>query len=701
MADRYWVGGTESWDGTAGSKWATTSGGTGGEAVPTAADNVFFDANSGAVTVTVSASSVCLDLDFTGFTGTFAGSSALAISGSLTMGAGMTRTYTGTITFNSTSTGETITSNGISFGSAMDFNGVGGEWTLQDTLVSSPVFNFSVSAGSFVTNNQNMTIGVFFLNGTSVRSVSLGSSTVNCSTLSCNTATNLTWDAGTSEIVYSGSFSSFSSVNFYDVTCNASSGTKSTAVNGSIHDLTFNNTGSSYAPTINLQTDLNISNLFTCSGGPLFLRSETISSPKTVTAATVSLNNVSFRDVTAGGASTPWTGTLIGDGGGNSNITFTTPATRYWVGDGGNFGDVAHWSTSSGGAGGASIPLPQDTAIFDASSFSSGSQTTTMNIKCVPTLDFSSVTNSPTLSLNTSGFNDAGFYGDVTLSASMTLSGSSGFEIVGRSSVQNFDMKGLSLGNQLVSRVGSSTTIVLLSDFVSTNSTGLILQRGNLDLNDFDLTLPRLDIQHSTPTISLGSGTITLTGTNTTVFSISDSGSATLNAETSSIVINNTATTTKTFSGGGKTYNNITFSGDNITVSGSNTFNSFNVDNAGLTNGLKLTSGTTQTVSAFTTNGSVGNLAVLQSTSAGSAANLSKSGGVVNVDYMSIKDSTATGGAQWYAGANSTDVSGNTGWIFSAAPTISTVNGVASANIASINGVAKANISLYQGITLS
>jgi len=36
------------------------------------------------------------------------------------------------------------------------------------------------------------------------------------------------------------------------------------------------------------------------------------------------------------------------------------------------------------------------------------------------------------------------------------------------------------------------------------------------------------------------------------------------------------------------------------------------------------------------------------------------------VDYMSIKDSTATGGAAWYAGANSTNVSGNTGWIFSA-----------------------------------
>jgi hypothetical protein len=38
------------------------------------------------------------------------------------------------------------------------------------------------------------------------------------------------------------------------------------------------------------------------------------------------------------------------------------------------------------------------------------------------------------------------------------------------------------------------------------------------------------------------------------------------------------------------------------------------------------------------------------------------------VDYLSISQSIATGGAAWYAGANSTDGGNNTGWIFSAAP---------------------------------
>ena len=30
MADRYWVGGSATWDNTAGTKWSTTSGGPGG-----------------------------------------------------------------------------------------------------------------------------------------------------------------------------------------------------------------------------------------------------------------------------------------------------------------------------------------------------------------------------------------------------------------------------------------------------------------------------------------------------------------------------------------------------------------------------------------------------------------------------------------------------------------------------------------------
>jgi hypothetical protein len=51
-----------------------------------------------------------------------------------------------------------------------------------------------------------------------------------------------------------------------------------------------------------------------------------------------------------------------------------------------------------------------------------------------------------------------------------------------------------------------------------------------------------------------------------------------------------------------------------------------------------------------------------------SSYTFSKAGGVVNVDYLDIQRSTATGGAAWYAGVNSTNSGNNSGWIFTAAP---------------------------------
>lgn len=47
---------------------------------------------------------------------------------------------------------------------------------------------------------------------------------------------------------------------------------------------------------------------------------------------------------------------------------------------------------------------------------------------------------------------------------------------------------------------------------------------------------------------------------------------------------------------------------------------------------------------------------------------LSLGSGVVSSDYLHLTNSIATGGASWYAGANSTNNGGNSGWIFTAPP---------------------------------
>ena len=53
MANRYWVGGTGTWDSTTKTNWSATSGGAGGATVPTSADDVYIDANSGSGTYTI------------------------------------------------------------------------------------------------------------------------------------------------------------------------------------------------------------------------------------------------------------------------------------------------------------------------------------------------------------------------------------------------------------------------------------------------------------------------------------------------------------------------------------------------------------------------------------------------------------------------------------------------------------------------
>lgn len=206
MANRFWVGGSDSWNDVAGSKWALTSGGAGGEAIPTSSDDVFFDGNSGAVTVSVAAGNTgCLSIDFTGFTGTFAATSYadLQVYGSFTGDSGMTMTNNGSMTFKSTSTGKTLTINGLSLATlTWIFDGVGGEWTLQDALT---IKSISLTNGSFVSGNNNITCVSFGGSNSNTRSLTFGSNTIELTGTSgaiwnFTTSTGLTLTPGTSTI---------------------------------------------------------------------------------------------------------------------------------------------------------------------------------------------------------------------------------------------------------------------------------------------------------------------------------------------------------------------------------------------------------------------------------------------------------------------------------------------------------------------
>lgn len=223
MSNRFWVGGTDNWNGTAGSKWATTSGGTGGAAEPTASDDVFFDANSGAVTVTVTTSvRPCLSIDFTGFTGTYAGSIGIQVNANVTLDSGATYTSTGTI--NCLTTGaSTFTSNGASITMPVAINGSGGTITFQDNLTTTG--RLTLTQGTFDFNGKTISTGGF----TSTSNANVKVLTPNGGTLyitgtgtwiTSGTQTNLTLNTSGMNIYNTGSAADMRTANSQSVLAN-------------------------------------------------------------------------------------------------------------------------------------------------------------------------------------------------------------------------------------------------------------------------------------------------------------------------------------------------------------------------------------------------------------------------------------------------------------------------------------------------
>ena len=102
-------------------------------------------------------------------------------------------------------------------------------------------------------------------------------------------------------------------------------------------------------------------------------------------------------------------------------------ASRYWVGNGGTWDneDTTHWSATSGGSGGASVPGPIDDIFFNSSSFTLPSQIVDIvsNATYAKSINFTGVTNSPHITFTTNyGY---GYIllcgGDFTLVSAMTI----------------------------------------------------------------------------------------------------------------------------------------------------------------------------------------------------------------------------------------------------------------------------------------
>jgi hypothetical protein len=569
MADRYWVGGTASWDGTAGSKWALTSGGAGGQAVPTTSDDVFFDAASGAVTCTVATVAAnARSLNFTGFTGTFAGSTNSTVAGSVTFVAGMTTTYSGTMSITGTGT---LTSAGKTLG-GVTINASGQTVTLGDALTSSGAL--TVTAGTLTTNNFNVTATSLSSSNTNTRTINLGSSTVTLdqtAPIAFGTSTNLTFNTGTSTINLTSA--SAQSINtgalnavFYNI---VSTGTLSatTSFDGT-GSITINNfsvsapTPSAGVRSVTFAGSATINGTLSTTGTAgnrrVWFRGATYGLAQTLTINSApSLTDADFRDIYVIGTAAPISGTRIGNLRGCRGITFSTPKTVYW-----NLAGAQNWSangwatTSTGTPSTDNFPLAQDTATFTNAGSVTGTITMDAAVPYTGTVDMSGRTSAMTLG----GSTGYAVYGNWVLGSGVTQSYSGTLTFSGRNT-QTITSAGKTFSGGIT--VDSYGGTVELADALNIGSNSLTVTNGTFDTKNYNVTAGSLSSSNSNVrTITLGSSTVTLSS-GETVIDFTTSTNLNFNCGTSSISFTGVGVF---FSTGSMTFYDVSFSNAAINV---------------------------------------------------------------------------------------------------------------------------------------
>ena len=600
MANRYWVGGTATWDGTALLKWSLTSGGVGGQAVPTSADNVFFDAASGANTVTIGAgTAVCNQLTMTGFTGTIAfGTNKITISGGGTV-------YTGATTFSVTgtplidcnlsgSTGRTISSAA----------------TTESNSIS---FNISAGTGSLVVNQSVKNLNFTGFTGTlsnSARTI-YGNLTL---------VSGMTITAGTNATTFA-----------------ATSGTQTITSATQTQDYPITFAGTATYQLVDALTS-GSSRTMTLTSGTLDLNN------KTLTTGLFSSTNSNTRsilfgtgNITVSGVGTVWTTSTI------TGFSYTGTPTVNLTDSGSTLRSIIQGSGTSAQAvsfyikaGTGQVNLTTSGGVFK-------------DIDCTGS----------TVSLNIGS--SITLYGNLVLTNN-TVGTTFTLSVVGTSGTQTITSNGKTFDGPItINGVGGTLQLVDALTMGSTRT--LTLTNGTFNSNAKSVTVGAFSANNSnTKTLTLTNTTFTITnGTSTTGFFVGTTGT-TFNLTGSNIVF--TTSSVANFYSGVTNYPQVTMGGTGQLILG---FSTTALSITTLANTTQpctvslLSTVGTLTVTNFNLSGTAGNLVTFNSSAAGTARTISKSSGTVNALYLNVQDSTATGGAKWYANS-SNDLGDNTGW---------------------------------------
>ena len=646
-----------------GDNWAASSGaGVSTDNFPLAQDTAVIE-NTGlntSATVTLDSALILLmsGIDMSTRTNamTINISTSQSIHGNWKNGSGTTISGSGTLFLRARNI-QTITSAGKSFSCPIEVDSYGGTVELADALnISSNTL--TVTNGTFDTKNYNVTAGSLSSSNSNVRAITLGSSTVTLSasaSVSCSTATNLTFNAGTSSIVCTVLTVTFNGggLTFYDVSFSSTSaGTKTISGINTFNNFSVTEPSSAGLTQLVLSANQTITGTLTVAGVTavrrIFVRSDTLGTTRTLTVGTLSATDCDFRDITIAGAAAGSSPTRAGDCGGNSGITFPVAKTVYWNLAGTQNWSATGWAPGSGGTPAINnFPLAQDTAVFDNTG-SAGTVTIDQPWN-IGTFDASLRTSAMTLTTST---NAPVVYGDWKFGTGVTSSSTTGTITFAGRGTENITSNGVTFGSPVT--IDCFTGTVQLADALSLNSARtLTLASGTFDAVSYNVTTGLFTNNGLTTTLKMGSGTWTLSGTGS-VWNI-NSLPAAFYKGTANIVLSDTSTTARTFAGGTLSYNKLTIGGttgtSTLTITSNNQFTELaSTKTVAHTIDLGFTN---QTFGKWTVTGTAGNVVTLTGTG---TSHILAGACTSGIDYLAMGSIgfAATSPGEFYAGANST-----------------------------------------------
>jgi len=405
----YWIGGTGNWNEL--SHWSSTSGGAPNICrYPSATNTVVFDNNSGLTygqTVTLNTAATCDSMLWIGGTSpVFAmANQPLTISGSLELRSGMRITgSTGTITFTSSRSAETIRTHNIVIPRAVTFDGTGG-WILLDNLLltdGSTRYNLTFNSGNLTMSNREAVCANFSATAANARTLNISGATLDVTnwTYTGNTAAPVTTNSlikvaaaftgkpGDNYSVVEAGTGILQGGTFRKIIMNKTSGTLNSTITA--NHVTTDTLSLEAGPVYNITAGTTLTiNRYLTNGNSIAGCSDRMSLRSTVASAAfiqmgtpsvVNLANIDFYFIRINGPGTPYPVSGSVDLGGSMGWMSISIPRLYWIGGSGNWNDREHWSFTSGGAPACVTPLSGTTVVFDENSGLQEFSTVNLNV---------------------------------------------------------------------------------------------------------------------------------------------------------------------------------------------------------------------------------------------------------------------------------------------------------------------------------